>query len=36
ELGVVSCTFSINFSLTVATILCIAISLVVGKFIVRR
>lgn len=36
ELGVVSCTFGINFSLTVATILCIAISLIVGKFIVRK
>ncbi len=36
ELGVVSCTFGINFSLSVATIICIAISLVVGKFIVRK
>ncbi len=36
ELGVVSCTFGIKFSLSVATILCIAISLVVGKAIVRK
>lgn len=35
ELGVVSCTFGISFSLSVATILCIALSLIVGKFIAR-
>ena len=36
ELGVISCTLGINFSLTVATIICIAISLILGKLIVRK
>ncbi len=36
ELGVVNCTFGINFSLSVATILFIAIALIVGKFIVKK
>lgn len=36
ELGVVSFTLGINFNLSVATIICVALSLVVGKFIVRK
>ena len=36
ELGVVSLTFGISFTITVATILCIAISLLAGKYIFRK
>ena len=36
ELGIINFTFGISLSLTVSTVLCIAISLVVGKLIVRK
>ena len=36
ELGVVDFTFGISFSLSVATIICIALCLIVGKFLVRK
>ena len=36
ELGVVNCTFGINFYLSVATILFIIIALIVGNLVVKR
>ncbi len=36
ELGVVSLTLGISFSISVATILCIALSLLVGKYIFKK
>lgn len=36
ELGIVDFTFGISFSLSVATIICIALCLIVGKFLVRK
>lgn len=36
ELGVVNFTLGISFNLSVATILCIALTLIIGKFVVRK
>ena len=36
NLGIMSLTFGISVDITVAVVLCIALSLLIGKFIVRR
>ena len=36
QLGIVDFTFGISFSLSVATIICIALCMVIGKFLVRK
>ena len=36
ELGVINFTVGVSFSLSVAVILCIALTLIVGKFIYRK
>lgn len=36
DLGVITLTFGINITISVATVTCTAIMLVIGRFIVRR
>ena len=36
DLGIMTLTFGIRLSISVATVICTAISLIVGKFLVRK
>lgn len=36
DLGVLTVTFGINIDITVATVICTAITLLIGKFVIRK
>lgn len=36
DLGIITITFGINITISVATVICTALMLIIGRFIVRR